>query len=363
MKLLIAKPQEGESVSSVLDRAASLYGTTRACLLSELRYRYAEAGDDSWSKDIDVTPPSWLVTGLADQFDCNPEDIEVLKLHGSAWLLEPQNRDVYCDFCFGEDYREIGTVYFRKQWALSFLTHCPRHRMPLSHWTNFVPPTDHMGRGVPVNVGTSTLLRRSEGWPDPPFPEPWTAGLREVWRRIFQCEGELVSRYYVDPSAFDDNTRYLREFILLFAGNWQDERTKSLMFYISPLLTHAFPGPVDCRVFDIPRQATRPSADVAEAWDYYLCHADPQWRRAATWLVTQLLSHEQPLDAEYGWHTETRSGNPFASLSREEWILHCFHQLPEFARGLVGHFSNQWPVELRRAAEKLLDRPVEPQVT
>lgn len=130
-RLYIDPPYHGESLSSVVSRAAQAYAVPYQRLIKEL------AAGESWPNrhnfDVDLNSPSSLEKNLSE------------RVHGwisptrSPWSIQGRKlaqryRTAYCPLCFECDIAEKRTPYFRLSWASAWTTICWKHRSPLMEW-------------------------------------------------------------------------------------------------------------------------------------------------------------------------------------------------------------------------------------
>lgn len=127
LRLHIAPPGAGESLSSVVDRAAGLFNVSRLNLTAQLGR--AHVGDP------DFAPYDFLVC-LADAMDIPLERLESLcpartrEMQLVRWI----DRHAYCPLCMAEDLSQGLVPWFRLDWGRLWMTHCARHGTPLAKW-------------------------------------------------------------------------------------------------------------------------------------------------------------------------------------------------------------------------------------
>lgn len=120
-----------ESISSLIDRQASLWGITRSDFLQGTGERIGYLGH---LRDLDVNV-------LGSFLECYAEKVgirrNVLGAHCADRqepLLQSKDRAAYCPMCFSDDTANGHTPYFRLEWSRIFLTHCRLHQCPLFRW-------------------------------------------------------------------------------------------------------------------------------------------------------------------------------------------------------------------------------------
>ncbi len=211
LKLRIDPPYPGESLSSSVDRAASLWSISRTELLRQL-------GDSNSTADLDLRPLH-ARENLARAFGVEVSDIDSATAapgrHGS--LVAKALRSAYCPLCFSED-RTAGRVpYFRLCWAVLWVTHCPVHGTPLFEWVDvayggqrrlphafFLPADD-----LPVAPWISVHLREAEHW-----RQMECAEASSLWRALRAAEHGWLTMGMSDPNRPASGVLARREEIL-----------------------------------------------------------------------------------------------------------------------------------------------------
>jgi len=122
-------PHAGESLSSAIDRVASLWSVSRNELLRQLGY-------PKEGRDLDTLVSLPLVTSLARAFGTDTEHVLSLAVPRDRLntLVSSVLRHAYCPLCMEEDWRAGYTPYFRLEWGRLWVTHCRRHQTPLFEW-------------------------------------------------------------------------------------------------------------------------------------------------------------------------------------------------------------------------------------
>jgi hypothetical protein len=120
----------GESISSLVDRQAQLWGITRG----DLVYQVANLHGTLANRDLDVCKFDTFLDVYTEKVGIGREVMEAHRAQRSEVLLRPTGRLAYCPICFEEDFSAGHTPYFRLDWARIFLTHCRKHRCPLFDW-------------------------------------------------------------------------------------------------------------------------------------------------------------------------------------------------------------------------------------
>ncbi|SDX70855.1 TniQ protein [Lysobacter enzymogenes] len=130
LTLRVDPPYEGESLSSVIGRAAQFYGTPLMALLADLG---RPAGSSDRTYDLDLRPHPLIQSCIGDAVPNwrSPVDGHRGFHH---WVLGSSHRTSYCVRCFEEDLAQGRTPYFRLDWVPVLVTSCWKHRVPLFNW-------------------------------------------------------------------------------------------------------------------------------------------------------------------------------------------------------------------------------------
>ena len=137
-RLHVASLRHDESLSSYLDRAANLYGTSRRALLAEFSGGRARRG-----ADLDAAEPLSLWERLSAAAGVSLDEFLRHAAHEPYWLLPSRIRSAYCPHCFERDLSRCRTPYFRCAWSYGAVTLCPKHQTSLFSW-----PTQADGKRV-----------------------------------------------------------------------------------------------------------------------------------------------------------------------------------------------------------------------
>lgn len=130
LKLVPQSLMPDESISSLVDRQAQLWGVSR----KELVYQAAFISGLIAHKDLDVCKADDFLDIYARKTGIDRRLLESHRAQISRPLVSPGLRYAYCPMCFHEDASAGHTPYFRLDWARIFLTHCQRHGCPLFRW-------------------------------------------------------------------------------------------------------------------------------------------------------------------------------------------------------------------------------------
>jgi hypothetical protein len=214
-QLRIGLPQTGESISSCLDRAASLWNLPRQALVFELTHLGRGAfGDPDVCRGTlsreSLAASMGASSDVIAHHAANPSRVDV--------LMSSAQRNAYCPLCFRDDLDAGLIPYFRLDWARFFLTHCPIHRSPLFDWEALSTVND---RRLPhaFYMGTSahevdlpwfaSALERAAKYASGEWPE--ASRSKELWRGLVQFETSLMDEGLGDPRITPDEQGLRRE--------------------------------------------------------------------------------------------------------------------------------------------------------
>lgn len=160
LQLRTAPPRLGESISSVLDRAGSLWNLSRSPLIREITgMSPGDFGDPDWIPNAQARCSLALALNVTSnhlaQFAAAPGR--------TSLLMAPPARHAYCPLCFACD-RSTGKVPgFQLDWGRFWLTHCRIHLTPLFDWRATGPGGE---RWLPPEwlVGKSSFRPAPRSW-------------------------------------------------------------------------------------------------------------------------------------------------------------------------------------------------------
>ncbi|TAM27069.1 MAG: hypothetical protein EPN68_06480 [Rhodanobacter sp.] len=146
----------GESISSLVDRQAQLWGIRR----KDLVYQMAPIVDGMLAmRDLDACRKGDFLDICAQKTGIEWAELEKHRAARTEPLVRVKERNAYCPICFHEDASAGYTPYFRLDWARIFLTHCRIHGCPLFRWsqisadgTRRLPHKWFMGAGPEMPV-------------------------------------------------------------------------------------------------------------------------------------------------------------------------------------------------------------------
>lgn len=125
----------GESISSLVDRQAQLWGVSR----KQLAYQAASISGLRAKRDMDCCRDDDFLDMYAEKTGIDRQTLKTHRAQRSYPLMFPRLRYAYCPMCFEEDASAGYTPYFRLDWARIFLTHCRLHSCPLFRWPHVLP--------------------------------------------------------------------------------------------------------------------------------------------------------------------------------------------------------------------------------
>lgn len=197
----------GESISSLVDRQAQIWGVRRWDLLNQV------GSIDGWlaRKDLDACSKGDFLDIYARDTGIGRQELDASRAQRPAPLMRPSWRHAYCPICFSEDASAGHTPYFRLEWARIFLTHCRTHGCPLFDWFRIswdgerkLPHEWYVGKGPEAPVmpqfEKDLALARAYACGD----HPRAAGSMRLWETLKRFEEQL---FEADIGAPQHTTR------------------------------------------------------------------------------------------------------------------------------------------------------------
>jgi hypothetical protein len=122
----IDAPAPDETLSSVLDRAASFWGVDRSAVVAAM-----ELGGGICDPDA---PSPAAMSAIASTTGFSEESLDALVMDDSDELVLPARRISYCPKCWAEDWAQRRDPYFRRSWSYVASLMCERHGTLLYAW-------------------------------------------------------------------------------------------------------------------------------------------------------------------------------------------------------------------------------------
>lgn len=282
MRLMIPRPQQDETISSIVDRACSFYHAPRHLLLSEL------APSVPWQsfEDLDSDPPRELMERLSVALDVPTSSLQALILTRPTWRLAPKARLAFCPKCWDEDVSQGIDTYFRNDWAWCFVTVCKEHGVPLERWKHI---SKRVGQRYLYREQMSEVLSNPSGVKRPYTQRQgavdWGSSEVKAIMTFVKChEAALRKRIGFCPTSTDNRLRWL---YCLVIGDWYRGRFGAPLEARRPPLHYG-------SVLSYHPRYRRECYDesTAGAWEHFRSIADPDHRRTANWLVACLTTHQ-----------------------------------------------------------------------
>jgi hypothetical protein len=126
IRVSISGPAPGETLSSLLDRAASFWGMDRSEMTAALTHGKGGGDPDAPS------PAALHALAMATGFP--PHELDEHTTRNVHGLLHWEQRIAYCPRCWAEDVRRGGVPYFRQTWAYCAELACDFHGCLLYAW-------------------------------------------------------------------------------------------------------------------------------------------------------------------------------------------------------------------------------------
>lgn len=154
--------QYHETISSLLERAASLFNITgdefgSLCLN---RWGVDHPGSPRGVADWDDPPDNVIDMLVATCGTTQRRQILRARINDGIRWLDPVTRRAWCPRCFANDLANGATPYFRKEWARAAITFCNAHKLPqpLLLWPYYPPASRlrriHRHRTLPAELMT-----------------------------------------------------------------------------------------------------------------------------------------------------------------------------------------------------------------
>lgn len=266
----IRAPVAGESLRSVLCRAAALY----KCSPRNLWYELNDS-DTRPAGDVD-SPSCFALRRMAAALGIPASQLFAHRQQDTPWLLAPNARDVYCPICWNEDLARGDPNSIRCDWSRLLRTTCLLHNCPL--------------RLAPENWFTSSLGSTLQM---PQFSE-----LEKRILYLVESFGQALERSLMSgdawPSHWRGNPPLARQLLLTVSFNVNEIRDIPLSGYVMANGNLA-------EVIRGPRRLQEPARKLR--WDVFRSISDPALRRAALWSAAWSLARDRPIELSPGWFT------------------------------------------------------------
>ena len=207
-RLLPLLPGDGESLSSLLDRQAQCWGTTRRQMMLQVSpLQCMSAGD------VDLMEAEGFLGDYAAACGLPVEALAAHRAERKDHLLPQHLRIAYCPICFAERLEQGEAPYFRLDWARRLLTHCLIHRCPLFPWGS---SNSEGRRRMPANWLDGNPARPvyvrnfrehlAKARDFAPGALPKWRGNRATWKALIEFEAFLyregVGNLHASPNTF-----------------------------------------------------------------------------------------------------------------------------------------------------------------
>jgi hypothetical protein len=194
----------GETISSLVDRQAQLWGVSRAELMDQV-----SPSNFPGRRDVDVQLSSEkFLDHYAPKIGQPSDALSHALAHYRDHLVHVSYRNAYCPICFFEDAASGYTPYFRLDWARVFLTHCRKHGCPLFPWPKTgldglrrLPHRWFMGDGPEVDDCPQFIRDLSLAKTYSYNIRPRGTSSIEAWQRVCHFEEWLYKRAIGAPQV------------------------------------------------------------------------------------------------------------------------------------------------------------------
>jgi hypothetical protein len=212
---------------------------------------------------------------LARLARCDPSRLGLDASRTKQWLLARDEWEIICPLCIHASLNAGTPAYERALWRLATCTFCSRHRSPLiqiNSLSQVVSHIDHYESQVLVLTDLEQVV---------------SAQLFEFEREIARAFHGIAPSHFGETLTAADFLHVLNDLITFAVGQWEADithRVASSLDQHASLLKHHCAQLFDCRR---PRRLSYRRSDQAGARLSQI--ADPATRRAALWLVMQVI--------------------------------------------------------------------------
>jgi len=233
----------GESISSLVDRQAQLWGVSRR----DLFYEVASTSDPLAWRELDCCENMEFLDSYSQKTGIDRQLLGSHRGRRSNLLVSPGLRYAYCPICFHNDASAGRTPHFRLNWARILLTHCQLHLCPLFRWpcvsldgTRVLPHGWFVGEGPdqPNNLHFQRDLSLAKAYAC--AVRPISKRSTEAWRLVVRFEDWMYKNGIGSPQNESDTagsheTDIMRQAVWLSRaatanGRLQLEESPSEMF-------------------------------------------------------------------------------------------------------------------------------------
>lgn len=202
--LLVRSLRPTETISSWLDRNASLWGTRRDEFISKRDVRLLGPKFDIDAFKDERQRREWLA-----EFGLKTTYLDTNRITRPELCVASDGRFSYCPLCMYSDLRSGVFPYFRSDWARFFLTHCPQHQCPLYRWdrvkykgTRYFPHEWHLDQ-FELTEKTPVWFRRdlNEAMQFAKGCPPISSESAVLWHALIAFETRLLSEGVGGPGA------------------------------------------------------------------------------------------------------------------------------------------------------------------
>lgn len=220
VKLVPQSLREDESLSSLIDHQAQLWGLGRMALA----FQVSPVAALAVLKDLDACRSNTFLNDYAVACGTNAAELRSRRVDYPPVLIGQRARHAYCPLCFEEDLNRNEIPYFRVDWARMLLTHCTVHKCPLFRWyactrdgLRKLPHAWFMGERAKTNelLWYRSDLKKAAAYEAGCCPS--TAESIALWKTLIEFESTLYrigvgSPWYRsrhDPSRLEDRVMRL----------------------------------------------------------------------------------------------------------------------------------------------------------
>lgn len=233
LRLHTEPPRLGESISSTLDRAGSLWNRSRQAMVHEITgMSLGKFGDPDWIPDARAR------RSLASALNVSADHLAKFAAASgrTSLLMSPAIRHAYCPLCFERHRSDHELPGFQLDWGRLWLTHCRVHLTPLFDWKatgrqgdRQMPPEWFMGRSsfrAAPRLWLNRHLKQARWYAriDPHRGEAY-----EQWKALLKFETALYCMGIGNPKEPPDEVGLTYEEVLsqlatlLLAKPWNRE--------------------------------------------------------------------------------------------------------------------------------------------